>query len=528
MAATIAHHFFQAREYERALGYYVRAGDSAYRLHALKEARDHYTRGLEIAKRDGLQCDRDLGQVLKHLYLQLGRTWELELRYDDALEIYQEMQDEADRRGDQGLKLANLTALGTVFSVGASSQMDFERSKKVSEDGLALAKTLRDRQAEARILWNLMLVHHYALKDNKTAVRYGEESLAIARDLDPKEQLAFTLNDMQRVYTELGDLQRAKEVAAEAQALFRSLDNLPMLSDNLGVYALINFHGGNFEKVVEIANECIQVARIMGSDHHLLMTNFLYFIVAHERGNYGLAMQKIDGWNYFANMADHTEAKVVGITLKSWLYAELGQIEPGMELCSQAFEIAGTLSQTAREHINACLTHLHLLKNDLSRASQTFNETQFDLSKATSTDFLIYFTHTVSAMDYTLAVGEYERTIEIADASISYHEPAGIEAGLADAYYLRGKALKALGRETEAYSDLGKGAMIAEEIGSNRILWKILGAMGEIEDLRGYPVEAGQLRAKAQGIVNTIADHTGKEEWRKSFLESRKVQSIFH
>src|SRR5207237_8024512 len=72
----------------------------------------------------------------------------------------------------------------------------------------------------------------------------GEKSAAIARDLNLREQLAFTLNDTAHVYTFSGDFDQARITIEEATRLWRELDNLPMLADSLATLALnVLFHG---------------------------------------------------------------------------------------------------------------------------------------------------------------------------------------------------------------------------------------------------------------------------------------------
>jgi hypothetical protein len=60
----------------------------------------------------------------------------------------------------------------------------------LSEQALTLARELGDQAAEAKILWNLMLVHRYSDDDPHQVVTYGEKSLVIARELNLPEQIS--------------------------------------------------------------------------------------------------------------------------------------------------------------------------------------------------------------------------------------------------------------------------------------------------------------------------------------------------
>ena len=68
---------------------------------------------------------------------------------------------------------------------------------------LAQARELADEAAEAKIYW--ILLNAYRLTNrSEQALEAGERSLALARKLNLREQLAFTSNDLPHVYHETG------------------------------------------------------------------------------------------------------------------------------------------------------------------------------------------------------------------------------------------------------------------------------------------------------------------------------------
>jgi hypothetical protein len=101
------------------------------------------------------------------------------------------------------------------------------------------ARRLGDRTAEARALWNVVVANIYGGGDETRAVEAGEASLAIARELGEREQIAFTLNDVSRAHMAIGDFGTAAERLAEARQLWEALDNRPMLADSLTLVSLL-------------------------------------------------------------------------------------------------------------------------------------------------------------------------------------------------------------------------------------------------------------------------------------------------
>ena len=104
-----------------------------------------------------------------------------------------------------------------------------------------------DEAAEAKIYW--ILLNAYRLSNrSEQALEAGERSLALARKLNLREQLAFTSNDLPHIYHETGRQERAIELVAEASRLWRELDNLPMLADSLATASMISLILGDFDR----------------------------------------------------------------------------------------------------------------------------------------------------------------------------------------------------------------------------------------------------------------------------------------
>ena len=99
----------------------------------------------------------------------------------------------------------------------ATPKFDPPLGRRLSEENVVMARRIGDRAAEARALWNIVVANVYGGGDAARAVEAGEASLAIARDLGEREQLAFTLNDVSRAYMASGDFATAAERLAEAR-----------------------------------------------------------------------------------------------------------------------------------------------------------------------------------------------------------------------------------------------------------------------------------------------------------------------
>lgn len=84
---------------------------------------------------------------------------------------------------------------------------DLALGRVLATQALQVARRLNDRPSEAKILWNLMLSDLYGGGDIGESVANGERSLALARELGLREQMAFSMNDLGIAYANLADLE---------------------------------------------------------------------------------------------------------------------------------------------------------------------------------------------------------------------------------------------------------------------------------------------------------------------------------
>ncbi len=225
-AHRLAYHFYEGRDLERALKYFTIAADRAARIYANTEAVEQYRRAIDIA----LRREGESGRFTQ-LYVRRGRTLEICGQYDDALENYRELETLGRERDDLSMELAALLPQATLHST-YTAVFNPRRGRLLSEQALALGRQLNDHRAEAKALWNLMLVALLAEDDRQTALTFGEQALELARAHNLREELAYTLHDLANVYAGVGRAGDAWAAGEEAGDLWRELGNQPMLVDN--------------------------------------------------------------------------------------------------------------------------------------------------------------------------------------------------------------------------------------------------------------------------------------------------------
>jgi tetratricopeptide (TPR) repeat protein len=218
---VLAYHFREAGDDERTLRYATLAGDNAGRLYANAEAAAQYATAIEAARRREATAE-----AIGHLYPSRGRVLELSGRYDEAVATYEEMAALARDAGDRGGVLGAEMALTTIHAT-PTPVFDGSKGRELAERTIALARELGDRSAESKALWNLMILDVFGGGDADEAVDAGERSLEIARELNAREQIAFTLNDLWRPYAAVGQVSAARACLEEARPIWRRWATCP-------------------------------------------------------------------------------------------------------------------------------------------------------------------------------------------------------------------------------------------------------------------------------------------------------------
>lgn len=278
-AALLLQHYDAAGMDEKTLEYAERAGNVAFSLSAYAEAIAAYTRALELAQQSG-----STAQWIR-VMTQLGRAHELDANYDAALQVYRQTQALAREKGDRALELAALLQLAKVLAV-AAMRYDPEQAQQVAEEALTLARDLRDEHAQAQVLWTMMLLNMYGAGGARKGVVYGEQSLALARALNWREQMAYTLNDLVYTYMNLGAAEQAHTSSLEARALWRELDNKPMLTDNLAAGGMDELLRGESDAALALVREARTLSQSIGNRWGECTSYMIEGFVYSVRGNF--------------------------------------------------------------------------------------------------------------------------------------------------------------------------------------------------------------------------------------------------
>jgi DNA-binding SARP family transcriptional activator/predicted ATPase len=248
-AAELARHAIAAGVSEAAFRWSVAAGDDAMRLFAVRDAIPHYEQArsliAELQGRSALPAGFSLSAI-QHLYVQLGRAYELITDTGQARLVYEELLILARESGSSTLEQA---ALNHLVTITAQNPYELKQAAVLLEQTLQVAghKGEDDQTPptieEAETEWNQAQVAVYAF-DPHSALLHGERALAIARQLGQQELVARSLNVLGYALMVADRWEEAERSLEEAAMLFQALGNRAMEVDSLSQAASCKINNG--------------------------------------------------------------------------------------------------------------------------------------------------------------------------------------------------------------------------------------------------------------------------------------------
>ena len=519
VAPLLAHHFREAGDDDATLRYAAMAGDAAARLYANAEAEAHYRIGLDVARAAGAEP-----ALLRSMYERRGSALELTGRYDDAIANYEEMLAEARTRGNQSMELASNSAIALLYAT-ATPKFDPERGRRMSEENVLMARRVGDRPAEARALWNIVVANVYGGGDASRALEAGEASLAIARELGDREQLAFTLNDVCRAYLTTGDLATASRRLEEARGIWEEVDNRPMLGENLTVGSAIHVFRGDYAAALADARSAYSISESIdnawGQSHALMMV----YRIELELGEFGEAIRTMERCLELGERGGFAFAGIATRADLSRALAYLGARDRALALADEALAFARADVPPAASLAHLARADALIAGEDHAAALAALDEV--DLMKLPEPDrtFLLVASRLARAR-VALRTEDPRDAAVIAEDVARHLRSNGVQVLVGEALVALGRALIADGRFEDAERELTDAVGSAERLGERKTLWEALALSADLAARRGAEEAAARLRRRARGIVEEIAAGIPDEELRGRFLARSDVRDL--
>lgn len=519
IAPQLARHFELAGRTAMALVYLRQAGDTAARLFANTVAADYYRRALAVAT-----TTTNAGLI--HLYSQLSSMM-ADVNYDQASVTYTAWEELARQRGDQAMELAALMAKLPLYTLPTHLQ-NHTVGQTHGQQALHLARSLQDQKAEIQILWNLSIAAVQALQIER-AIDYGEQLLALARAIHLVEQTALTLTHLAFFcYILVGRFTDAERAVLEVSTIWRQLNNVPLLSNNLAALGRIYMFMGRYQQGMVVIEDALQLVQPAKNPVSQMFSAWSIGYIYWEQGEVDRAYQAMAEGIRIGEQAGFALVQVELYASIAAFYGELGAYESGRTIAATAVTLAQTNGQNAlssmfRGIVRKVLAQLHLHQCQITEAKGILSaECSNPALKAMSGYFTWYDVNLVKA-ELAFQEKAYGGALSLIEQHLANVRLFGIRSRLPYALHMQGKIYLALGDRGAAQSAWQSARAEAEALGSRWALWQILATLAQIEE---DAEQAAQLCGEAQAIVTYVADHISEPDLRVSFLNLPAVCAI--
>jgi tetratricopeptide (TPR) repeat protein len=423
--------------------------------------------------------------------------------------------------------LAGLAAQGISYTTG---KFDLENSRFYTEKALTLARQLGDRFVEARGLWSLLLAHSYL--DGQLALAYGEQGLAIARELvtgpEPSQEyldlLALILMDLTIPLVGVGQVATAAEYASEAREMFEEFGNLPMAATAAQRQGLAFKAEGKFEQALEVYDWSTEIDLSLGNEGGLVGSSLGLFDIYPQIGEMSA---------HFARMAllrpilvREGRIPVHVCDLQSLvIYLQFGLIDKALEWAEVVWQFRESGATIWPDMFLCHLARAYIKSGDLAAGRKALAALSKDVE-------LVNYIIPLAALlpqaraELALAEGELQEALTIVDDFLTKIRQDQIPSFLPEKLLLKANILCAAGQADAAYEVLQEAHSLALGQGAMPFLWRICAQLAGMEEERGHQAQASAIYADARTAIDFIAAHAGGEDLRAEFLGLPEVRSI--
>jgi CHAT domain-containing protein len=250
-----------------------------------------------------------------------------------------------------------LRALGVLYL----QLSEFRVALKYLEDGIALAKELRDQRLEGR-LETFLGGDYDVLGDPTKALEHYDRALSLARLTGERDTEASALNNIGKIANDAAEWQKATEYYLQALPLFRSIRNQRtegITLNNLGVaYGMM----GEQQKARDFLQQALSLLRASGDKNAESYTLSNIGNAYSRSEDYEAALKFYDQAQVIQRQTGNRAQEAETLDLIGVAYSEMGQPQKALGYHDQALKIHRETGNVRREAISLRnLGHVYIL-----------------------------------------------------------------------------------------------------------------------------------------------------------------------
>ena len=400
----LAYHFLETGDKEKALDYFLKAGDKASKIFANAEAVSYLQHALSLLeeKEGELQEKASVLERLGDVEKLVGKYEDCVKHWNEALSLWAKLQKK-DKTATLHRKMAN------VFwdTIG-----DTEKAKEHHEAALKILEAEPESVELARLYED---VAHMLRRKGKTpeALIWAEKSLALAEKLSALEAVAVACCELTVLSFMAANYRKGREYVE--RALKTALDNSYLETAWCAYYrAVYATHPEEYEKRLEYIEKGLALAKKVGNIT-FQASNLLYLAQEYlSRGEYAKAITIGEEALALDKKAGNKPYIPWDLLVLGTAYLRLGEWEKSEQLFAEAMDKArGTDEILSATWGHSGFGQLHFEKEEYAKAKKWFEEGVDILMKAGSrTEDTTLYSSLVSTY---IELGEIEKAQNLLD-----------------------------------------------------------------------------------------------------------------
>ena len=485
----LAHHWELSAEPSRSIEYLVQAGEKSNSTQAAASAVDFFSRALnQMQKSDGPADHRSMIRVRSGRAVALHGIGSIEKSFSD----YQEAVGIARQIGDKQAELGCLCQIPVLIY---NSTME-GTMPRICDEGLALARALGDKGAEARILTSFTHWRYVWQRSNEFARMY--EALSLAIESGQPSAIGYVRGMLTLDERWAGNPGRALEHSEGLIELFRSLFNIFLGS------AVAFLRGWSLTDVGRYREAILLLREWAG----ILEQNGVYVHLGRCWNGLGWAYAEIYDFQTALNFNTRALSNVLALKDKSpaIIYAALemqGQCE--VNLMENNFDL-GKVDE-AWEHIVRFERESARPEYDMLR--DRWSSRMKDLKAA-----------------ILLGRGDLDAAEGLARECLEVGRQRGYQKYVGKAQSLLGRVMTERGAYDKAEDNLRSAQAVLEKVGNPKQIWITEGHLAKLYEKINRHDLAREHRQAAAKVVQKTTDGLSDHQLREGFLNALPVREI--
>ena len=507
----LAYHFYQARDWQKAMDYGRRAGEKALRLYSHRAATGYFTWSLEALDHLG-------HPPVPALYLARGQAHEKLGEFEQAQRDYTEALHTARATNERVAEWQSAIALGFLWT-----GRDYAQTERWFRQAFVLAQALDDPLLQARSL-NRIGNWHLNVEQPHEALRYHREALTLFEQHHDARGIAETLDLLGMTSYLGGDLLRGTDYYQQAITLFRELGDQEGLTSSLASLAIraptyqtdMLVPASSLAEALKDAEDALRIAREIGRRSAEAYALFQLGSCLGSQGEYGRALATTRQSLGIAEEIEHHQWQTAAHTVLGGIYSGLLAYPQAHEHFEQALALARQVGSLFWTRIAAgYLASVTILLHEVEEAEKMLSAV---LSPDTPAETMAQRMIWKASVELALAQGDAMRALEIIDRLNTSSAQAELGRNSPRVLVLKGEALVMLQRTAEARVVFEAALELARAQGARPMQWQISLALGKLYQVQGSTAEAEQAYATARALIEELAATIADEALREHFL----------